>query len=84
MNTEEKSLSTQSSSFVVHDSTTTKKSRCIVCRKSTWLPMTCSKCQQEFCISHQLPESHKCPKIDLYKKDIVDLVANKPSNLEYI
>ena len=46
--------------------------------------MTCSKCEEEFCVTHQLPESHKCPKIDLYKKDIVDLVAIKPSKLEYI
>jgi predicted nucleic acid binding AN1-type Zn finger protein len=88
MNTEKKSLSTQSSSFVHNSNTSTdtinKKSRCILCRKSTWLLMTCSKCEEEFCVTHQLPESHKCPKIDLYKKDIVDLVAIKPSKLEYI
>ena len=80
MNTEEKT--SIPSSFV--DPTTTKKTKCILCRKSMWLPLTCSKCQGEFCIHHQLPESHKCPKIDLYKKDLVDLVAIKPSKLEYI
>ncbi len=39
--------------------------KCQECGKEASLPFRCPYCQDYFCPEHRLPESHKCPRMDL-------------------
>lgn len=38
---------------------------CRKCGQETFLPFRCPYCGDQFCAEHRLPESHKCPRIEL-------------------
>jgi predicted nucleic acid binding AN1-type Zn finger protein len=44
-----------------------KINRCNVCKKKIIVNITCTKCDNVFCIKHRCPENHNC--IHDYKKD---------------
>lgn len=35
-------------------------SKCSYCKKKTHIVMACCNCGYDMCISHRIPESHKC------------------------
>jgi len=44
------------------------------CNKKLVLDFPCKMCKKIFCISHRLPENHKCSNYELYKNEKVELV----------
>jgi predicted nucleic acid binding AN1-type Zn finger protein len=56
--------------------------KCNICKKKNIINITCSKCNNNFCIKHQCPENHNCSHD--YKKDfkIIDKIIK--SKIEVI
>ncbi len=44
-----------------------KNNKCKICKKKSIVNITCTKCDNVFCIKHRCPENHNC--IYNYKKD---------------
>jgi len=45
---------------------------CFLCKKRNIILITC-KCNQSFCIKHNLPEVHECTFVEeLYKLEVVE------------
>ena len=41
--------------------------KCEVCGEADSMPYTCSRCGDQFCVSHRLPESHDCTGLAVEK-----------------
>lgn len=53
------------------------------CRQKDFLPVTCKLCTQVFCLEHQDPSAHHCPKADLGdRKALVCPVCHKTLRYE--
>ena len=46
---------------------------CFHCKKKTIILITC-KCEEQFCIKHQLPEKHKC--IHVFEKHHIEKIPS--------
>ncbi len=59
-----------------------KPNKCNLCKKKCVISITCTKCENIFCIKHRCPENHMC-KHD-YKKDYKLTEKITPSKIEVI
>ena len=48
--------------------------KCFHCKKSSVIQFQC-KCEQSFCVKHQLPEKHQCTYV--YEKQIIEKIPVK-------
>ena len=45
--------------------------KCFHCKKRSFILIDC-KCEQSFCVKHQLPEKHKCSYV--YEKHLIETI----------